>query len=377
MNGVVRSKKPCVDQVPDTMHPGQVVLCRATRAQVTKHRGTIPIAVWECCGVTALSTWNEAWDLTDSMGNPRECPTPRRRSEAEAGCKPWDASLATYGATVSPGGRVDVVARLALPLPITRHRSTRSPRSSGKSSGLEQISLGFITVSVADVLPTQGFVNLTTFTTPDGPKDVFDVMMGLIDLASCSEHPPWEHPYTLKDVPPWPPIRVARREHGDTTAADDETDCPMFSIDNRRLFMLKVLGISSVEAEKVLWMNEFDSKLKQKDPPATSQHLHCRTDGDGVRRAQRRLHKLVQSRVADAALAADEAALIEQLARLNRQLKDVRAKRERLAADATTVGVRVSATDGEAEDDDVGDSGGEAARQVDRHSIRGVPQVHP
>jgi hypothetical protein len=36
-----------------------------------------------------------------------------------------------------------------------------------------------------------------------------------------------------------------------------------FSIDNRRLFMLKVLGVQYVEAQEVEWTHKFDSKLGQ------------------------------------------------------------------------------------------------------------------
>ena len=234
--------------------------------------------------------------------------------------------------------RLPQVARQALPLSSPRC-GARSAGSGGTSSGLELVTLGPLTVSVVDVLPTQRFVNLPTFTTPDGLTNIFDVMVDLLDLSNSGLFP-----HTLKDVPPWPPIRVARRKpsrgeaSADASADADGDGGSIFSIDNRRLFMLKVLGVSTVEVEEIEWMREFDSKLKQGNPPAGDMHSHCPTNDEGVLQARRRLDATVKSHILDAKFGADEDALLLEMKELNcrhtalaDQLKQVRAERARLA----------------------------------------------
>eukprot|EP00035_Acanthoeca_spectabilis_P009818 m.173366 g.173366 ORF g.173366 m.173366 type:complete len:309 (+) comp14846_c0_seq1:1864-2790(+) len=300
------------------MHPGEVMLERSTRAQVTKYRGTLAIARWLCCGEVALSTWCEGWDVQDSMGR-QKTPCPIPSCMFTRGCGKWDAAVAAHGQAVAPG-----CARLAQPMPSPR-RSGRSSNSS-PSSGQELVYYGPEHLSVEEIMPTQRYVNLTTFTTPDGLKNVFDVMMELID-PDCGGYP-----YTLKSTvdlfasPPWPQIRVA------------ESEGTYYSIDNRRLFMLKVLGVSDVLAEEVAWMHEFDSKLRQDKPSATEKSKHSRTNDTGVEKTRQRLDAMLQHRLAERKLEADEAALVKAMKKLRRRYKalqeeltEVRAEKERLA----------------------------------------------
>ena len=83
----------------------------------------------------------------------------------------------------------------------------------------------------------------------------------------------------------WPPIRVARRW------MDTQLSC----IDNRRLFMLKVLGFVDVDVQEIEWMSEFDDKLQQRDPPAAEMQLHRRTDDEAVSDARARVNAMLAS----------------------------------------------------------------------------------
>ena len=68
----------------------------------------------------------------------------------------------------------------------------------------------------------------------------------------------------------------------------------IYSCDNRRLFMLRVLGVESVVATEVAWMGEFDSKLLQADPPATTLDMNWATSDDGVHRARKKLDEMLR-----------------------------------------------------------------------------------
>ena len=130
-------------------------------------------------------------------------------------------------------------------------------------------------VKVADVQPTQGFVCLDTFDTPKGKRNVFDVMVEM----------------TLECKPPeWPPMRIARHPRTDT-----EGGGALYCIDNRRLFMHKVLCVDSARttarATEVAWMTEFDCKLKQAPPKAADRDRHWRTDDEGIAAAREELNR--------------------------------------------------------------------------------------
>jgi hypothetical protein len=164
------------------------------------------------------------------------------------------------------------IARVALPL-TSRTRGAGSG-SRGSSSGLEQVVLvAELEVKVADVQPTQGFVCLDTFDTPKGKRNVFDVMVEM----------------TLERKPPeWPPMRIARH-------LDTEGGGALYCIDNRRLFMHKVLCVDSARATaratEVAWMTEFDCKLKQAPPKESDRDRHWRTDEKGIAAAREELNR--------------------------------------------------------------------------------------
>jgi hypothetical protein len=67
-----------------------------------------------------------------------------------------------------------------------------------ESSGLQQVVAGPVVVSVSDVLPTQRFINTTTFNTPDGLTDIFDVMISHEELRlRCLQRGSVEENYEL------------------------------------------------------------------------------------------------------------------------------------------------------------------------------------
>ncbi len=166
------------------------------------------------------------------------------------------------------------VARVAPPLTFRTRVSGSGSR--GSSSGLEQVVLvAELEVKVADVQPTQGFVCLDTFDTPKGKRNVFDVMLEM----------------TLERKPPeWPPIRMTRHPRTDT-----EGGGAFYCIDNRRLFMHKVLCVDSARATtratEVAWMTEFDCKLKQAPLKQADRDRHWRTDDEGIAAAREELNR--------------------------------------------------------------------------------------
>jgi hypothetical protein len=139
-------------------------------------------------------------------------------------------------------------------------------------------------VKVADVQPTQGFVCLDTFDTPKGKRNVFDVMLEM----------------KLERKPPeWPPMRIARHSRTDTEEGGAlyciEESGALYCIDNRRLFMHKVLCVDSARATaratEVVWMTEFDCKLKQAPPKESDRDRHWRTDDEGIAAAREELNR--------------------------------------------------------------------------------------
>jgi hypothetical protein len=130
-------------------------------------------------------------------------------------------------------------------------------------------------VKVADVQPTQGFVCLDTFDTPKGKRNVFDVM-----LEMTQERKP----------PEWPPMRIARQPRTDTKEGGT-----LYCIDNRRLFMHKVLCVDSARATacatEVAWMTEFDCKLNQAPPKESDRDRHWRTNDEGIAAAREELNR--------------------------------------------------------------------------------------
>ena len=284
--GVIRTflsgfeqEKMCSLKAPQEMHPGSMVLCRTTRAQVTKHGGLLPLARWGCCGKVALKSWDSKWDRF--LGCiPQEAFSP--------GCCVWDPSKAADGGKVAPSENNSMeVARVALPL---SRRAGGGHSSGGGSSGLEQVHVIDRCVALADVLSTQRWINTTTFTTPTGPRDLFSVLARLIsDQDSPDEVFTLPIPPELQEILRtkilWPPIRVARRW------MDTQLSC----IDNRRLFMLKVLGFVDVDVHEIEWMSEFDDKLRQRDPPAAEMQLHRRTDDEAVSDARSRVNAMLAS----------------------------------------------------------------------------------
>jgi hypothetical protein len=262
---------------------------------------------WQCCKQVAIKAWDAYWDWGT------EC---LPENVVSSGCCDWDPVLATRAVYVSNGvmpwsttasqsndavvnnpvvnnpdsdranqlsGLFDcdavvddsiAIARVALPL-TSRTRGAGSG-SRGSSSGLEQVVLvAELEVKVADVQPSQGFVCLDTFDTPKGKRNVFDVMLEM----------------TLERKPPeWPPMRIARHPRTDT----DEGGA-LYCIDNRRLFMHKVLCVDSARATaratEVAWMTEFDCKLKQAPPKESTRDRHWRTDDEGIAAAREELNR--------------------------------------------------------------------------------------
>ena len=138
---------------------------------------------------------------------------------------------------------------------------------------------GAVRVKLEYVRPTQRWINPVTFATPDGPRDIFSVLVDLLDdqdledpLGADFTLPlPLEAQEILREKISWPHIRVARRPAG---AGDG--DARLFCIDNKRLFMLNILGIGEVDVEEVKWTGEFDAKLLQQDPPSAGTQLKLR-----------------------------------------------------------------------------------------------------
>ena len=84
VDGVIRSEGVCTAEVPETMHTGNLELCRLTRASLQKWGGSgVPTARWQCCGQTAVPAWDASWDSHWPEHLVKE------------GCKPWDATVAT------------------------------------------------------------------------------------------------------------------------------------------------------------------------------------------------------------------------------------------------------------------------------------------
>ncbi|KAJ1484279.1 hypothetical protein T484DRAFT_1948132 [Baffinella frigidus] len=261
LNSSFEQGTKCSAEAPTELHPGKMVLYRTTKSQA---KNCVPIAHWSCCGKAALKSWDAKWDNFDCIGDA----TPPALSP---GCEVWDAATAAIGGRVAPSENNATMARVALPL---SRRAGGGHSSGGGSSGLELVRVSFKRVALADVRPTQRWINPTTFTTPTGPRDIFSVLADLLsDQDSPDEGSTLPIPPELQEIQrgkiPWPRIRVARRPA-------DADGAPLFCIDNRRLFMLNVLGFVGVDVEEIKWMGEFDDKLEQRDPPVAEIKLHWR-----------------------------------------------------------------------------------------------------
>ena len=291
---IVRSVQKCrASAQPAKMHPGNMELLRVTSSSVRKHGNQLPMARWQCCGREAIHSWDACWDLLNQGRVPEEL--------IRTGCRDWDTHTATQGICldnhmISAGITIAKVAR-----PSVRRSSGHG--ADGPSSGLEQLVLqAEVEVPVADLHPTQGFVCLDTFDAPGGKRNVFDFMLQLcikeklsgLPLAQC----------LVRKLPTWPPVRIAR--HPDS--------CKLFCCDNRRLFILKVLGCQSATAMEVAWMKEFDDKLRQAPPKESEKERHWRTDAEGIQTARIQLErKLCEAMTQESLRHASAEALITAL----------------------------------------------------------------
>ena len=85
-------------------------------------------------------------------------------------------------------------------------------------------------------------------------------------------------------------MRIARQPRTDTKEGGT-----LYCIDNRRLFMHKVLCVDSARATacatEVAWMTEFDCKLKQAPPKESDRDRHWRTNDEGIAAAREELNR--------------------------------------------------------------------------------------
>ena len=293
---VVRSERGCSGSAqPARMHPGDMVLLRATGSAVRKHGSALPTARWQCCRKVAIDRWDACWDLSNQGRVPQGL--------VATGCSDWDPVISAEGVSLTKHTRVGdadlTLARVARP----SARRSRGHGSSGPSSGRELVVLcAELEVAVADVRPTQAFVCIDTF---DGTRNVFDVMLDLYlrhlapDDAGDDNAAPLAARLVLRPSP-WPRMRIAR----------DPESGERWCCDNRRLFMHKVLGCETACAQEVAWMQEFADKRRQAPPKGAEQAQakaqeegrYWSTDAEGVARAreelERRVHEVLVLRCA-------------------------------------------------------------------------------
>merc|ERR1712216_552029 len=78
------------------------------------------------------------------------------------------------------------------------------------------------------------------------------------------------------DVASLPPVRVAYDP--------SEIHGKLYSADNRRLFVFKVLGLRSIQARQVTWTKEFIDKLRQHQPSCNDAQNHLSTNSESIDR---------------------------------------------------------------------------------------------
>ena len=210
-------------RVTQRYHPGRLCLfnIRSSHSQLAKHGGG-GLAFWSCCKAE-VPAWQDHWSTRDG-----EVPF----EVVDSGCVegPWDEDLdvGVGDDDVTRMGGLDV-ARVA--------RAYRRPNNHGGASHPPQYDVlnESITLPVEDIQSCQNSVK-TRFS--DGKKTLLQTMFEL-----------WTEQISISDLPK---IRIAQQNG------------QWYSIDSRRLFVLKVLGVQSADFTEISWMGEFDSKLRQR-----------------------------------------------------------------------------------------------------------------
>ena len=238
--GIVHSTWSCTKNrninVADTHHSGRLILGRTTRSQVRARKP--PLAVWSCCDMK-IENWQASWDSKD-FKIPFDF--------VNSGCKKGEWEERENG---SESELEDEYSIRYHGVAYARVAKKRGVKHSNNKPPTYNIINGDLELMVLDIISCQNSV-LTKFT--DGTP----LFVNMFKL--------WIGRLKVDDIPK---IRVAKRQQ------------MYYSIDSRRLFMYKALGIEKINVDEVEWMEEFDSKLRQNPRLLdANSHLEARFDAN-------------------------------------------------------------------------------------------------